>query len=99
MVSEYGAPDGKNPSGTFVWNESGDGNVAPTEEMSNAFYVRVAAQDASALAAAFPGAQALGAIGEDAGFLTPVLPFAQVREKVNALADKDIKVLSLIRKL
>ena len=94
----YGAGLGKTAA-QFVWRESDDGNVAPIGEMTNAFFARVAAQDASAFSAAFPGAQALGEIGPDAGFLTQVLPFAQVQEKVNALAEKGVKALSLIRKL
>ncbi|MBQ3878740.1 MAG: hypothetical protein II727_00410, partial [Oscillospiraceae bacterium] len=94
----YGAGLGKTAA-QFVWRESDDGNVAPIGEMTNAFFARVAAQDASAFSAAFPGAQALGTIGEEAGFLTPVVSFGQVQSTLSALEKQGVKALSLIRKM
>lgn len=81
------------------WAESRPDFVADVEEMNLSYFVRVGASDAAAFEKVFPEAQALGVRGTSAGFLTAVMPCAQVKARLGELASAGVETLSLIRKL
>ncbi len=81
------------------WSEGRQGFVADVDEMNLAYYVRVHTADAAAFERVFPEAQALGVCGAFAGFLTAVMPSAQVKARLDALTSAGAEILSLIRKL